>query len=108
MNDLNFAQMQAIQEELQEKYKQIWQPNTPENAVRQHLWLYGELAEAADIIKKKGHEAIMNAPEVRRHFVEEMCDVMMYFNDVLLCFGITPDEFSSVYLEKHEKNMHRW
>ena len=108
MNDLNFTQMQHIQKELQEKYKNIWKPNTPENATRQLLWLYGELAEVGDILKKKGHDAVMNDPEVRRHFVEEMCDVMMYFNDVALCFGITPEEIAQVYLEKHERNMKRW
>ena len=108
MADLSLNEMQAIQKELQEKYKNIWKPNTPENATRQLLWLYGELAEVGDILKKKGHDAVMNDPEVRRHFVEEMCDVMMYFNDVALCFGITPEEIAQVYLEKHERNMKRW
>jgi len=50
----------------------------------------------------------MNDPEIREHFVEEMCDVLMYFNDVMLCMGITPDELKRVYLAKHERNMSRW
>ena len=33
---------------------------------------------------------------------------MMYFNDVLLCYGITPEELEKVYREKHERNMERW
>lgn len=50
----------------------------------------------------------MKHPETRRHFIEEMCDTLMYFNDILLCYGITPEELEQVYLEKHEKNMKRW
>ena len=66
------------------------------------------MAEVGDILKKKGHTAVMEDSEVRGHFVEEMCDVLMYFNDIMLCMGITPDELKRVYLEKHERNMKRW
>ena len=31
-----------------------------------------------------------------------------YLNDVLLCYGITPNEVENVYLEKHKRNMSRW
>lgn len=108
VQDLNFAQMQKMQKELQEKYKAIWRPDTPENGARQLLWMYGEMAEVADVIKKKGEAAIMDDPQVRRHFVEEMCDVMMYFSDVMLCFGVTPEELTDIYVQKHERNMNRW
>ena len=67
-----------------------------------------ELGEAADIIKKQGSQMIMEDTEVRTHFIEEMADVMMYYNDVLLCYGISIDEFSKVYREKHQRNMNRW
>lgn len=67
-----------------------------------------ELGEAADIIKKQGSQIIMEDTEVRTHFIEEMADVMMYYNDVLLCYGISIDEFSKVYREKHQRNMNRW
>ena len=30
----------------------------------------------------------MEDPAVRAHFVEEMADVLMFYNDVLLCYGI--------------------
>ena len=50
----------------------------------------------------------MDDPQVRRHFVEEMCDVMMYFSDVMLCFGVTPEELADIYMQKHERNMKRW
>ena len=50
----------------------------------------------------------MTDKAVRKHFVEEMCDVMMYFNDVLLCYDIKPEELEKVYFEKHQKNLGRW
>lgn len=45
---------------------------------------------------------------VRTHFIEELCDVMMYFNDVMLCYNISPQEFEQIYREKHHTNMGRW
>jgi hypothetical protein len=32
----------------------------------------------------------------------------MYYNDVLLCYGITPEELKKAYVEKYNKNMNRW
>ena len=40
--------------------------------------------------------------------VEEMADVLMYYNDVLLCYGISADELKEAYTAKFEKNMKRW
>ena len=108
MPDLTLADLQSMQIRLQEKYKDKWGGLYPEKAARMLLWLYGELGEAGDIIKKQGDRAIMTDEATRTHFIEEMCDVMMYFNDVLLCYGITPDEVEKVYREKFEKNMKRW
>ena len=71
------------------------------------LWMMDEAGEAEDVIKKQGPERIMEEPEVRRHFVEEMCDVMMYFNDLMICFGISPDELAEQYRAKHRRNMTR-
>ena len=108
MNDLTFTQMQAIQHELQEKYKDKWKPICPENGRNQLLWMMIEAGEMADIMKKQGDAAIMNAPEVRTHFVEEICDVLMYLNDVMLCYGVTPQELTETYVAKHKRNMSRW
>lgn len=108
MEDFGFLQMQEIQKELQEKYKEKWKPLSPQTGREQLLWLLIELGEAADIIKKDGDEKIMEEPDVRRHFIEEMADVMMYFNDVMLCYGISIEELKSAYLEKHKRNMKRW
>lgn len=31
----------------------------------------------------------------------------MYFTDTLLRYGITPEEFSQAYIQKHNRNMGR-
>ncbi len=105
---MNIKEMQAMQAELQEKYKDKWGGLSPEKAREKLLWLYGELGEVSDIIKKQGDRRIMEDEVVRKHFIEEMCDVLMYLNDVLLCYEITPKELETVYREKHRKNMGRW
>ena len=45
---------------------------------------------------------------LRKDLIEEMADVLMYYNDVMLCYGITADELKQAYSEKFEKNMKRW
>lgn len=105
---MDFHQMQQIQRELQERYKDKWSRLSPETGRSSLLWMMVEAGEAADIIKKDGDRKIVDAPEVREHFIEELCDVMMYFNDVMLCYGITPEELERVYLEKHRRNLERW
>ena len=67
------------------------------------LWMMDEAGEVGDVIRKQGLEE----PEVRRHFVEEMCDVMMYFNDLMICFGISSGELAEQYRVKHRCNMTR-
>lgn len=64
------------------------------------LWMMDEAGEGGDVIRKQGLE-------VRRHFVEEVCDVMMYFNDLMNCFGISSDELAEQYRAKHRRNMTR-
>ena len=108
MDNFSFEEMQAIQKELQEKYKHKWSPLSPEIGKDQLLWLLIELGEVADVIKKSGNQKILEDREVRTHFIEELCDVLMYFNDVMLCYNISIDELKEVYLQKHKKNMERW
>lgn len=105
---LDFHDMQAMQQRLQERYSGWWEPVDPERGRNKLLWMIGEVGEAAQIIKRKGHDGIMNDEQVRHDFVEELCDVMMFFNDVMLCYGVTPEELEAVYRAKHEKNMKRW
>ncbi len=108
MADFNFEKMQELQRKLQERYKHKWAQLGPEEGKHTLLWMMAEAGEVADILKKEGGGSVMEDAEIRKHFVEEMCDVMMYFNDLMLCYQITPEEFEKVYLEKHERNMNRW
>lgn len=108
MEDFGFLEMQRMQTELQEHYKGQWESMCPQTGRNKLLWLMSELGEVIDIVKKDGDAKIAGDPEVRTHFVEELADVMMYFNDILLCYGITVDELKTVYREKHHKNMRRW
>ena len=105
--DLRISDLLGMQEELQEKYKGIWEPVEPERARLQLLWLVEELGEVVSIVKKRKVEGIMEDPAVRARFLEEMSDVLMYFTDVLLCLGVTAEEFSAAYEAKHQRNMRR-
>ena len=105
---LNFDEMQQMQRRLQKKYLDKWGGLSPRKGRDTLLWMMIEAGEAADIIKKRGDDAIMEDKESREAFIEELTDVMMYFNDLLLCYDISPDALAEVYRKKHEKNMSRW
>ena len=105
---LDWAEMQKIQLQLREKYREQWGDLSPEEGRSQLLWMMIEAGEVADVIKKQGDNAIMNDPAARAHFVEELCDVIMFFNEVMLCYSVSPQELETAYREKHEKNMNRW
>ena len=51
MSDLNFGQMQAMQETLQAKYEAEWGALSPKAAREHLLWMMIEAGEAADVIK---------------------------------------------------------
>ncbi|MBQ2956455.1 MAG: MazG-like family protein [Clostridia bacterium] len=108
MEDFTLNEMLDMQRALQEKYKDRWEPITPETGKHKLLWMIGEIGEVIDIIKKNGDQAAVSNPELRNDLVEEMADVLMYFGDVMLCYGITPDELKAVHTRKFKKNMTRW
>lgn len=108
MEDFGILEMQEMQKALQEKYKHKWEPIGIETGKNKLLWMIGEIGEVIDIVKKHGDEAASTDPELRRQLVEEMADVLMYYNDVMLCYGITADELKEVYTNKFETNMKRW
>lgn len=108
MKDFTMNEMQKMQKTLQDKYKDIWEPidyNTGKNKL---LWMIGEIGEVIDIIKKNGGDKAVNDQNLRHDLIEELADVLMYYNDVLLCYGISVDELKEVYIDKFEKNMKRW
>lgn len=108
MDDFGINEMLEMQKALQEKYKDKWRPICPERGKDQLLWMIGEIGEVIDIIKKNGGEAASQSEELRKHLVEELTDVLMYYNDVLLCYGISTEELKRSYIGKFEKNMARW
>lgn len=108
MSDFSVNDMLAMQRALQEKYKDKWEPIGPEAGKHKLLWMLGEVGEVIDIIKKNGDKGAVEDVAVRQHLVEEMADVLMYYNDVLLCYGISAQELKEAYAAKFEKNMTRW
>lgn len=108
MSDFDINEMQEMQKRLQNKYKNIWEPITPENGKNKLLWMIGEIGEVIDIIKKNGDLKACSDTKLRENLIEEMADVLMYYNDVMLCYGISVDELKQSYIKKFEKNMKRW
>ena len=108
MEHFGINEMLKMQKALQEKYKDIWKPISPERGKDQLLWMIGEIGEVIDIVKKHGGENACQNPELREHLIEEMADVLMYYNDILLCYGISEEELKKSYISKYEKNMKRW
>lgn len=108
MTDFTMSEMLAMQRELQEKYKNQWEPIAPAAGKHKLLWMVGEIGEVIDIVKKNGDQKAAEDPEFRKDLVEEMADVLMYYNDVLLCYGITAEELKNAYTDKFERNLKRW
>ncbi len=108
MSDFSIKEMQEMQKQLQEKYKNIWEPIGVDTGKNKLLWMIGEVGEVIDIVKKHGGEKASSDEELRKHLVEEMADVLMYYNDVMLCYGISAEELKNSYEEKFARNMKRW
>lgn len=108
MGDFGINEMLEMQKALQDKYKDIWETISPEVGQNKLLWMIGEIGEVIDIIKKHGGETACQGKELRAKLVEELADALMYYNDVLLCYGISAEELKQVYTAKFEKNMKRW
>ena len=108
MSDFSINEMLSMQKELQEKYKDKWEPITSKAGKHKLLWMIGEIGEVIDIIKKNGDKKAVQENSLRAELVEELADVLMYYNDVLLCFGIQEDELKQAYISKFERNMKRW
>lgn len=108
MDDFSMSEMQEMQRVLQARYQDQWEPICPETGQNKILWMIGEVGEVIDIVKKHGGSKASADAELRKALIEELADVLMYYNDVMLCYGISVDELKRVYQEKFEKNMSRW
>lgn len=70
--------------------------------------MVGEIGEVIDIVKKNGDRKAADDPKLRKDLIEEMADVLMYYNDVLLCYGISAEELKKTYTDKFKRNLKRW
>lgn len=104
---LSIHDLMEIQAALQEKYKGVWEGDSPETAKNHLLYAVEEIGEVSAILKKRGPQAVVENAEVKARFCEEMADVFMYLTDVLLCCGATAEEFEAAYRKKAEKNLKR-
>jgi len=105
--DLKISELFAMQDKIQDKMKDKWLTRIPENGHFQLLYMFEEMGEIAAIIKKRGDKAIVDDEKVRSSFVEELSDTMMYFINLMACYGVSVEEFSGAFIKKHEKNMQR-
>ena len=108
MADFGIDEMLDMQRKLQERYKGIWEPVSPETGKNKLLWMTGEIGEVIDIVKKSGSGGEYGGISDREHLIEELADVLMYYNDILLCYSITADELKRAYTAKFNRNMTRW
>ena len=107
MSDLRMSDLLRYQQALLKEHKDDWNPHTPQFGRDSLLWTVDEIGEVIAIIKKKGDQAIMENEHVRAHFLEECSDVLMYFVDMLDCYGITAEEFSAAFEKKANSNLKR-
>ena len=110
MTEFSINEMLDMQKRLQDQYKDKWkwEEISPEAGKHKLLWMIGEIGEVIDIVKKHGDRKASDDIELRKDLVEEMADVLMYYNEVMLCYGISADELKQAYTTKFEKNMTRW
>ena len=109
MPDFTINEMLDMQKRLHDKYKDRWEKLSPEAGKHKLLWMIGEIGEVIDIVKKHRRDIeVSHDTEIRKDLVEEMADVLMYYNDVMLCYGISADELKQAYTAKFEKNLTRW
>ena len=108
MADFGINEMLEMQKALQAQYKHKWEPICPETGQNKLLWMIGEIGEVIDIVKKHGGTKVCTEEPLKKELVEEMADVLMYYNDILLCYGITAEELKQAYIEKFHRNMNRW
>ena len=57
MSNFSINEMQSMQKELQDKYKEKWERICPETGKNKFLWMIGEIGEVIDIIKKNGDKS---------------------------------------------------
>ena len=105
--DLKMSDMMQMQFELHKLHEHEWSPLEPEFGKNTVLYMVEEIGEVISVLKKKGDRAVLENPDVRSAFLEEMADILMYYNDTLLRYHVTAEEISAAYMRKHDRNMGR-
>lgn len=108
VGDFGINEMKTMQRSLQLKYRDSWEPINEETGKNKLLWMIGEVGEVIDIVKKNGDKEACKNASLRKALVEDLSDVLMYFSDVLLCYGITSEELKESYTNKYKENLERW
>ena len=108
MEEFTINEMLQMQRALQEKYKDQWEGISVDVGKNKLLWLIGEVGEVIDVVKKHGGLKASSEENLLKELIEELADVLMYYNDILLCYDISSEELKKVYIEKFERNMKRW
>ncbi len=108
MEQFSIDEMQEMQKALQQRYRDKWEPICPATGQNKLLWMIGEIGEVIDIVKKNGAENAIADEMLREALVEELADVLMYFNDIMLCYKISEQELKNAYIRKFDRNMNRW
>ena len=104
---LSVEDLMNYQLRLQEKYAGVWEGDNPDTAKHHLLYAVEEIGEVSAILKKRSARAVVADASLRAHFCEEMSDVFMYLTDVLLCCGVTAEEFEQAYRAKADRNLKR-
>lgn len=103
MEIFGFHQMQKIKKELQKSCDAKRESNCPQLGQNKLLWMMGEMAEVTEIVRNNGDMRIMQDTEVRKQFVEELYEVVMYVNEMMQYYDITPQDLQEVHAEKQTK-----
>ena len=80
-----------------EKYKDKWEGISVLAGRNKLLWMIGEIGEVIDIVKKHGDFEAAHQEDIRKDLIEELADVLMYYNDILLCYDISSEELKTAY-----------
>ena len=105
--DLCFSETLNMSKELWKLHEDEWTPMEPQYAKDFILYMIEEIGEVIAITKKKSVADMMEQGPTREHLIEELADVLMYYNDILNRFGITAEQLAEVYNKKHISNLNR-
>lgn len=106
-NNLSISDLMQMQWALHNLNEEWRKAISPQHGSRHLFLMMEEIGELSSIIKKRGDVAIMDNPQVRAAFIEEASDILAYLTNTLLCYKISPSEWSQSIQQKNQKNLKR-